>query len=561
MENTKDLRKLRLGEILIDRNVITPGQLEAALNAKKGTSRKLGQILMDLGFVTENQILKAISEQLEIPIVDLEDYPIDIASARLISEDWARKYSVLALGREEGRLVLAMADPLDFTAVDTIHLFTDTDVKTVIANSSDLDKAIGRVYRDISVERALGAIENQSLAGAGGDTGSDSEVDANAPVIRLFNNLLSKAVTLGASDIHFEPYERVARVRFRVDGLLREELTLNKVTFEALVSRIKVAANLNTVEKRLPQDGRINMTINKSVVDLRISTLPTYLGEKVVLRILNQSQMLLSLTDLGFDEGTLERFSGLIRSPHGIILVTGPTGSGKTTTLYAVLHSLNDEVVNIMTVENPVEYKLFGINQIQVNEALGLSFSTVLRSILRQDPDVIMVGEIRDTETASIATRAAATGHLVLSTLHTNDSIATVSRLLDMGIAPYLIADSVRGVLSQRLVRKICRFCKISYPAPAAEARLLGVAEGTLLHRGEGCPHCGQTGYSGRTGVYELLIMDRKLRTAVEERASSQVLEELAVENGLVKLADSCRKLVLDGVTTVQEFGKITFRF
>ncbi len=554
-----DFRKLRLGEILIENNVITEKHLDIALEATKTTGKKLGEVLINLGFITEKQLLQTLSYQMNIPLIELQDYPIKLDKVKLISEDWAKKFEVLILGEEDGHLVMAMTNPLDYNTRDTVRLFTDKEIKVVICTHASLSKAIQDSYRELNVEHALGSMDQASglIDTEMGD--ADTIAESSAPIITLLNNILRKAVTSNASDVHFETYEKIARVRMRIDGDLKEEFSLKTSTYTNLVARIKVAANLNTVEKRLPQDGRINMVINRQNIDFRISVLPTYAGEKVVIRILNQTQALLSLEELGFTADTERLYRNLITSPNGIILVTGPTGSGKTTTLYATLSALNSIDKNITTVENPVEYKLFGINQIQTNEALGLDFNVILRSILRQDPDIIMIGEIRDEETAAIAIRAASTGHLVLSTLHTNDSVSTIGRLIDMGIPPYLITDSLRGVIAQRLVKKICPQCKTSVPATPDQAAWLGIKEGTPLYHGTGCSHCENTGYKGRIAIYEMLPIDGAMQRAIEKKANSAELYQLAESKGLVRLADSCKELVLKGITTIQEHGKITY--
>lgn len=556
----QDLRKMRLGEILVSNGSLTEKQLGTALEAAKSAGKQLGQVLIGLGFITEKQLLQTLSLQLNIPLVKLSDYSIDLNKVKLISEDWAKKFNVLVLSEENDSLIVAMSNPLDYNTRDTLGLFTTLTVKVVVAPEAAIAKAIQDSYRELTVENALGAMDRSAALP---NTSIDNDIEhaeSSAPIITLLNNILKKAVTSNASDIHFEPYEKIARVRLRIDGDLKEELSLKLSTYNSLVARIKVTANLNTVEKRLPQDGRINMLVNRQNIDFRISILPAYAGEKVVIRVLNQSLALLTLEDLGFPKKDEQRFKDLITSPNGIILVTGPTGSGKTTTLYATLSALNSVDKNITTVENPVEYKLFGINQVQINDSLGLDFNVVLRSILRQDPDIIMVGEIRDEETASIAIRAATTGHLVLSTLHTNDAVSTVSRLIDIGIAPYMLVDALRGVIAQRLVKKICAHCKTSYLADESETALLGTEPGTVLYKGQGCSHCEDTGYNGRTAIYEMLIITDEFKHAVEINTPSKELYQVAKTSGLVSLSDTCKQLVLQGVTTIQEYGKITYK-
>ena len=552
---------LQLGKILVDSNHITQAQLEFALNQQKKTNRKLGAILLELGFITAEQLINAIDQQNGGYDIDLEQVYIPPEIPLLISEKLARRHKIIPIKLEDGVITLAMENPMNIFAVDDVKLATGLRVKPVGASADQIYRAIGIYYEKSSAEKAVEEF-NQSYQ-EDFITDIDQALKANvdsAPVVKLLNSLIRQAVQLGASDIHIEPLENNLRIRFRLDGELREMMQMDKNSHSAITTRIKIIGNMDIAEKRIPQDGRVEMTANGHVIDMRLSVMPTVYGEKIVIRLLDRDAAVISKQELGFSQENLHLFEEIIQNPHGIILVSGPTGSGKTTTLYAMLKELNTIGRNIITIEDPVEYRLNGINQSQVNTKAGYTFATGLRSILRQDPDIIMIGEIRDAETAEIAVRAAITGHLVLSTIHTNDSVSTISRLMDMGIEPYMVSSALVGVIAQRLARKICPNCKESYRPSVGERRLLGITDDrTLLYKGKGCAACGNSGYKGRTAVHEILPMRDQIKEAIDTGKPMSELKKLSLGLGMTTLRDSCRRLVLSGVTTVEELLRITF--
>lgn len=552
--------KMKLGDLLVSVGKITEQQLNEALKVQKMSGRKLGEILVEKGYVTEMDIIQVLEFQLGIPHVDLNSFFIDPEIPKMIPEHLARRYLVIPIKKERGKLLVAMADPLNIFAIDDIKMATNFEVDPVIATKHDILNAIDYYFGSQVAEKAIEDFKKQY------DVEDIEEIDDeiinevnSAPVVRLVNTIIRQAVKARASDIHIEPFENQVRIRFRIDGELKEIMTTAKSTHSAIITRIKIMGKMNIAEKRIPQDGRVEINIDGSEVDLRISTLPTVYGEKIVIRLLDRTNFLLSKEQLGFTSENLERFDRIIQNPYGIILVTGPTGSGKTTTLYTVLNEVNTIGKNIITVEDPVEYRMDGINQVQVNNKAGLTFANGLRSILRQDPDIIMIGEIRDAETASIAVRAAITGHLVISTMHTNDAPATVSRLLDMGIQPYLISSSLVGVVAQRLVRRICNRCRISYKPDEKERKLLNIDENTLLYKGKGCSHCFNSGYKGRIAIHEIMPINSDIRELIDNSASINQLREAALKNGMITLRENCRELVLKGVTTYQELIRVTY--
>ncbi len=551
--------KMRLGDILVQNGVITEAQLMQALALQKDSGQKLGAVLITQDWITEEQLFEVLEQQYDIPYLDINTIYIDPKVPKLISESLARKHSLIPIALEKNVLKVAMSDPLDIIALDDIRIITGLEIQQVISSSLDIAKAINRFY-DTSETAAKAVEDYKSQAGVLEEINEEEDADVtNAPMVRLVNSIISQAVRSKASDIHIEPFERNVRIRFRVDGDLREVMTPEKSTHGALVTRIKIMGKMNISERRLPQDGRVETTIEGIPIDMRISVLPTVYGEKVVIRLLDRSSLVVKKDDLGFTAHNLKLVEKIMKVPEGIVLVTGPTGSGKTTTLYSFLKELNKVSKNIITVEDPVEYRLEGINQVQVNNKAGLTFAEGLRSILRQDPDIVMVGEIRDVETAEIAVRAAITGHVVLSTIHTNDTISTVTRLSDMGIPEYLIASSVVGVVAQRLVKKICLKCKTAYTPSAEEQAMLGNSV-RHLYKGTGCNACNQTGYSGRTAIHEVLVMDRVIKTMVTRNQDAETLLKQAKESGLVTLQETCRELVASGVTTIDEMIRMTFR-
>ncbi len=551
------VQRKRIGDILVDTGVITPQQLAAALAQQRRTRERLGRILVEQGAATERQIAQALAAQLDLPLVTLSAVRIDPAAVRLVPEVIARKRKVLPLQLDGSHLVVAMADPLDVFALDDVAIAARRPVKPVVAVESEVEAAIERVYgMGAAAQAVLGGVEEEAPAPA-------AEEAEDAPVVRLVNLILSQAVRDRASDVHLEPTDGDARVRYRVDGVLQTVMTVPRSVYPALVSRVKVLARMNIAERRLPQDGAFDTTLDARRIDVRVSTVPTVHGERVALRLLDRSQGVLPLDQLGMDARTRRRYEGLIRQPFGILLVSGPTGSGKTTTLVSTLAQLNSADKNIITIEDPVEYQLPGVSHIQVNPRAGLTFASGLRSIVRQDPDIIMIGEIRDVETAEIAIHAALTGHLVLTTIHTNDAPSALTRLADMGIEPYLIASAVIGVASQRLVRLLCPQCKQPAPIPKdLVAWLAGVVREPLpppeFARPVGCAACRHTGYLGRTGIFEVLVMTDAVRRRVLDRASAADIGAAAGAEGMIPMRADGMLKALRGLTTAEEVLRVT---
>lgn len=556
-----DSSNSRLGDILVGMKSLTKAQLEIGLEQQQQTNRKLGAILLDLGFITSEQLVSALDQQYQSYTIDLEQIYIQPDVPLLIPEKLARRHSMIPIKLEGDTLTLAMENPTNIFAIDDVKLATGLRVKAVGAPADQISRVIGIYYEKSSAEKAVEEFNRTYHENAIVDLDETLKANVNsAPVVKLLNSLIRQAVQLGASDIHIEPLEKNLRIRFRLDGELREMMQIEKTSHSALVTRIKIIGDMDIAERRVPQDGRVEMTVDGRVVDMRLSIMPTVYGEKIVIRLLDRSAAIVSKHELGFTDQNLLLFEKIIQNPNGIILVSGPTGSGKTTTLYAILKELNTVGRNIITIEDPVEYRLNGVNQSQVNTKAGYTFATGLRSILRQDPDIIMIGEIRDSETAEIAIRAAITGHLVLSTIHTNDSVSTISRLMDMGIEPYMVSSAMDGVIAQRLVRRICPNCRESYHPSVGEQKLLGIQDdSTLLYRGKGCAACGHSGYKGRTAVHEILPMWHEIREALDTGTSVVEIKRLAQNLGMTTLRNSCRSLVLDGVTTVDELLRITF--
>ena len=558
-------RRKRLGDILVSADVITDEQLQEALKSQKVLGKKLGEILVETGIVSEDQIIDAIEEQTGIKKVDLNTIEFDRKAIGLISKKLCDKYSLIPFAFENNKIKVCLADPLNIFAIDDITIATGFEIETYISKKDDIIKFIELYYTSQQVTNAAmqlskEASENKSNSKKSGI--EENEDVKNAPVVKMVDFLFRNAIEMKASDIHIEPFETEIRIRYRIDGRLQIVNRLTPESLGPLVTRIKILAGLNIAEKRIPQDGRIavDMGSGKSNIDLRVSILPVVNGEKVVIRVLNTGSSNIKKEQLGMTAENMAKLDRIIGNPHGIILVTGPTGSGKSTSLYAVLTELNKENVNIITVEDPVEYTLNGVNQVSVNNKAGLTFASGLRSILRQDPDVIMIGEIRDNETAEIATKAAITGHLVLSTLHTNDAPSSVIRLVDMGIQPYLVATSVVGIMAQRLVRRICPNCGEEYEATEHEKKLLGLDTDIpiKLRRGKGCRICNNTGYKGRIGLYEIMEVTREHREAIINGASADVLKDISLKNGMTTLGDECQRLVLEGKTTMSEMATIT---
>jgi type IV pilus assembly protein PilB len=552
----------KLGDILLQMEEITQEQLNDALNSQGSSGKKLGQLLVEKGYITESKIMIALSQQFVLELVNLDNYIISAEATKVVSEKLAKRTNSIPLRVWNDKLLVAVNDPLNIFDIEDIEMESGKKAEIVLATKIQIQHAIEKYMGRRSAEKAVEDFNKENIVEADIEA-IEEEADLNvnnSPVVRLINSLIKQSLKMGASDIHIEPFENSIRVRVRVDGDLQEILTPSKKSESAILTRVKIIAGMNIAEKRLPQDGRIEMKIDDSVLDLRISVLPTVYGEKIVMRLLDRGNFLKTKTELGFTQGNLEIFDSILEAPNGVILVTGPTGSGKTTTLYSALNELNKIDKNIITVEDPVEYKIDGINQVQVNSKSGLHFSTGLRSILRQDPDIIMVGEIRDEETAEIAVRAAITGHVVLSTLHTNDAPSTIMRLQDMGIKPFLLAASLRGIVAQRLVKKICTNCKEEYEASEYEKELLEVSGYLTLSRGKGCPKCYNTGYSGRIAIHEILKVGKSVREAITSGKSIDEITRAAEKEGMKTLKDNCKELVLSGVTTIEEYSQVVYR-
>ncbi|HEV2706493.1 MAG TPA: type IV-A pilus assembly ATPase PilB [Pyrinomonadaceae bacterium] len=595
----------KLGEILVRENLLTPQQLREALDFQRENGGRLGFNLVKLGLVSDDMITAVLSRQYGVPSVNLELFDIDDTVIRLIPREVAEKYSVLPLSRVGATLTLAMVDPTNVFAMDDIKFMTGLNIEPVVVSEASVQDAISKYYtqsREIELASAVEETLQANANGNGNGNGNgfhaepsvtldqldfdaeapegvevideDDEIDLSnltrmsedAPVVRLVNVLLADGLQRGASDIHIEPYEKELRIRFRIDGVLYEVMRPPMRLRDALISRIKIMSKLDISEKRLPQDGRIKIKLKAQgrsrELDFRVSTLPTLFGEKVVLRLLDKERLMLDMTRLGFEPESLVKFQRNISKPYGMVLVTGPTGSGKTNTLYSALQSLNTPETNIMTAEDPVEFNLVGINQVQMKEQIGLNFAAALRSFLRQDPNIILVGEIRDFETAEIAIKAALTGHLVLSTLHTNDAPSTISRLMNMGIEPFLVATSVNLIQAQRLIRRICADCKTEHPLPPEALVEVGFsateAKEMKTYKGRGCKTCNNTGYKGRVGLYEVMEITDEIRELILIGASALELRKRAIEEGMITLRESGLYKIRNGVTTLEEVVRET---
>jgi type IV pilus assembly protein PilB len=564
---------MRLGDALIHEGLINEEQLQQALALQKKSGKRLGAVLVEMHLVTEQDIVQILSKQLRIPFIDLSNYLIDPVIAKLVPEHIAKRHMLIPINKVGNKLTVAMVDPLNIIAIDDIQLMSGLMVKPVVATHTDINKALQDAYGAVAQQDKL--MDDLEDIGHTDEDDLDQlgELGENdAPIIRLCNLVISQAVQNGVSDIHIEPFEKELRVRYRQDGMMFTAMTPPKKATAAITSRIKIMSSLNIAEKRLPQDGRIKIKVANRMIDLRVSVLPVIWGEKIVMRILDQSSLKVNLEDLGFEPKTLERFKSGIASPYGIILVTGPTGSGKTTTLYSALTSLNAVDTNVMTAEDPVEYMLHGVNQVQCKPEIGLTFAAALRSFLRQDPDVIMVGEIRDFETAEIAIKASMTGHLVLSTLHTNDAPGTIGRIVNMGIEPFMVTTSVVIVQAQRLVRKICKDCKFEIKPRAEQISQFGITpellrrldlphineKNMMFYKGKGCETCNNSGSKGRVGVYEVMMMSERLRDIILNGGSTDDIRRQAIEEGMLSLRESALRKALTGMTSLEEVVRVT---
>jgi len=548
-------KNLRLGDRLVEEGLITIKQLEDSLKRQKNTGLKLGEQIIEDNLLTEAQIFNFLEMQLGIRHVNLASYVIKKNALEHIDQSFAEKNEVLPIDVQKGRLIVAMSDPMNLRLVDDMSIMTGIRVDAVIASKNSIEDAIANVYR--VKEQKIDGSETPDFSGM---TTLDSDMSiANAPIVKLVNKIIKDGLKARASDIHIEPSNSEVRIRFRVDGDLREYMTSELRNHSAIITRIKIMGEMDISEKRKPQDGRVETIIDSHMVDMRLSALPTVYGEKMVIRLLDRSAVVIDKKRLGLTEKNIKIINEIMKYPQGMILATGPTGSGKTTTLYSLLKELNSVQKNIITVEDPVEYRLSGVNQVQVNKKAGLTFSTGLRSILRQDPDIIMVGEIRDKETAQIAIRASITGHLVLSTLHTNDTASTVTRLIDMDVEPYILSSSLVGIISQRLVKKLCNSCKIPHETENGDMEILNIDEAKTIYQPRGCNACGRTGYSGRTAIHEIMVIDKEIRKLINSNASADIIKEAAVKKGMMTLNQSCSELILKGDTSIEELIRVSY--
>ena len=560
---------MRLGELLIAAGTITQEELEQGLALQKEQKGRLGDVLISNGIITEEELIQALQMQLGIEFVDLTKINIPTELAQVVPKNIAKQYTVVPIRAVKDELYLAMSDPLNFYAIEEVRKAVRRKVVPVLATKNAIEHSIQVLYGNEGAARAIEEMRREANAAEvtpEADTAFTSNqlgVDdvSSAPTIRLVNSIIERAVLERASDIHLEPHETELLVRMRIDGIMQDILTVPRDLQNSVLSRLKIMSGLNIAERRVPQDGRFNVRVKEKNIDLRVSTLPTVYGEKIVCRLLDKTGGRIALESIGLTEEGLVAIKNLLKYRNGVILVVGPTGSGKTTTMYSMIHEINRRDVNLVTLEDPVEYNIEGVNQVQINEKVGLTFASGLRSILRQDPDIIAVGEIRDGETADIAMRAAITGHVVLSTIHTNDAVGTIERLEDIGVEPYLVASAMRGMVSQRLLRKICPDCKESYTATDEELQDLGIPDekGLTLYRGKGCPNCFNTGYRGRTAVVEVMTLNSTLRRLIANSAPRAAIEDELhkPESGFVSIHDSALNLAREGVTTASEILRV----
>ena len=559
-------QRVRIGDVLVQSGLITAEQLELALEEqkKKPKGTRIGQTIVEMGYASELDVTLELQKHLDVEFIDLRKIELDETAVHVLTEADCRKYNILPFAyKDVMTLSVAMADPQDFDTIDDISIITGLQIEPYIAMLSQieemLDKTYGKQQADAIAEQFLKEQEN-ALGGDSEEEDSRKDDVENSPIVILVRNVIEQAVRQRASDIHIEPFETNVKVRYRIDGVLREIMTYDKALFPAIIARIKIISGMDISEKRKPQDGRITIDVDYKEYDIRVSNLPTVYGEKVVMRLASKEGFNRAKSELGLRPEDLEKFDGILKNPNGIILVTGPTGSGKSTTLYTALAELSTEEVNVITVEDPVEANVKGVNQVQVNNKADMTFANALRSILRQDPDIIMIGEIRDSETAEIAVRASITGHLVVSTLHTNSTAATVGRLIDMGIEPYMLGDSLVGIIAQRLVRRLCD-CKKARPATADEKRIMGLPSTAeqIVYDPVGCQSCNNLGYRGRIGIYEIMTINQKIRNLIAQRATADKIKVAAEEDGMSSLRMSAAKYVCEGVTSMAELMKVTY--
>ncbi|NLK70603.1 MAG: Flp pilus assembly complex ATPase component TadA [Clostridiales bacterium] len=554
------MRNIPIGQYLVENNLITQQQLENILQAQREAQgqKRFGDVIVELGYMSEVRFAQALAGKLKVAYVDLDRTEIDFEAVSKIPESLAKKHTVIAINIQGKRLTVATDDPINFNILEDIKVFTGMDTIPVLATRTAINKAIGKHYSMQNVDSVLEGV-SQFVEEEEDDDGSKDRVES-APIVKLATTIVENAFRADATDIHIEPFKTYTRIRIRVNGDLIELMNISNVVHNSLTTRLKLISGMNIAEKRVPQDGRFSQVVDNTTLDVRVSSIPTVNGEKLVIRILSTGQIALrKITDLGMTDYNYEMFEKMIKCPHGVVLVTGPTGSGKTTTLYAALGEIAKPNVNVITVEDPVEKNIDGINQVQVNTKAGMTFAAALRSILRQDPDIVMVGEMRDSETAEIGIRAAITGHLVLSTLHTNDAASTIVRLVDMGIPPYMVATSLIGVIAQRLVKVLCPKCKKPRLSTPEENRLMKINESTTIFDAHGCPECNNTGYVGRTAIHEIIQATAGISTLIAEGAGKEQLEEAAKKNGTRLLRDNVSELVQAGTTSIDELIRVTF--
>ena len=554
------MRNIPIGQYLVEQNMISNEQLERVLFAQRESqgSKRFGEVIVDMGYMSEIKFAQALAGKLKVPYVDLATFKIDDEAVSKIPESLAKKHTVIAIDIVGKRLTVATDDPINFNILEDIKVITGMDTIPVLATRSSINKAIGEKYTMANIDSV-----NESLSQFGTETLNDEESKErveSAPIVKLATTIVENSFRAEATDIHIEPFKTFTRIRIRVNGDLIELMSVSSAVQSALATRIKLISGMNIAEKRVPQDGRFSQVVDGTELDVRVSSLPTVNGEKIVIRILSTGQIALrKITDLGMNDYNYKMFESMLKCPHGVMLVTGPTGSGKTTTLYAALGEIAKPHVNVVTVEDPVEKNIEGINQCQVNAKAGMTFSAALRSILRQDPDIVMIGEMRDSETADIAIRAAITGHLVLSTLHTNDAASTIVRLIDMGVAPYMVATSLIGVVAQRLVKCICPKCRRPRMSTDEENQLMHINQSVQIYDAVGCPECNNTGYKGRTAIHEIIHCTSGISTLIAESAGKEQLEEAAKRNGTKLLRDNVAELVQQGRTTIDELVRVTY--
>ncbi len=550
----------RLGDILIESGFLTAAELAEALSVQKESGKRLGEVITEMGLMTEFDILRAVSSQYNYPIIDLTNIEVDPKATALLDEKYCTENTVVPIGFDDDQLVVAIDDPLNILVQDELQFRTGYQIILMLATRSGIIDTIKVNYgRESAAKAAQELDEDFGSDGLEGLSDEVSEAVNSAPVVKLVNSMIEYAIRAGSSDIHIEPMEDRVRVRIRIDGVMQEIMSNPLNAREAIITRIKILGGMNIAEKRIPQDGRIQTDINGQEVDMRVSILPCITGEKTVIRILAKNDGNLNRKYLGISDHNNALIDKIIKVPQGICLISGPTGSGKTTTLYTLLAEKNDPETNIITVEDPVEIRIPGLNQVQVNAKAGMTFASGLRSILRQDPDIILVGEIRDGETAEIAMRAAITGHLVFSTIHTNDAVSSINRLIDMGLEPYMVSSALVGVVSQRLVRRICTGCRKTYEPDEYEIEKFHLEPGQKLYKGEGCTDCNGSGYKGRIAIHEIVVMTKGMKTLLERRASEEEMRQLAVKEGTQMLQDSAAALCLEGITTVDELNRVAY--